>query len=116
MTKLSPHWITEKHIDFEYKKYLLLAWLQEVDKQFDQIRLYPPLAELIEHYRSAKALKDNKQQLSDSFTQKLQGFDTEKFKLLYDKISKEDSLMEEIENILEFSLPRLSFFKEREEC
>jgi hypothetical protein len=110
MTKLSPHWITEKHIDFEYKKYLLLAWLQEVDKQFDQVRLYPPLAELIEHYRSAKALKDNKQQLSDSFTQRLQGFDTEKFKLLYEKISKEDELMSEIENILEFSIPRLAHY------
>jgi hypothetical protein len=110
MTKLSPHWITEKHIDFEYKKYLLLAWLQEVDRQFDQVRLYPPLAELIEHYRSAKALKDNKQQLSDSFTLRLQGLDTEKFKILYEKISKEDRLMEEIESILEFSLPRLAHY------
>jgi hypothetical protein len=112
MTKLSPHWITEKHIDFEYKKYLLLAWLQEVDQQFDQVRLYPPLADLIEHYRNAKALKDNKQQLSDSFALRLQGLDSEKFKLLYEKISKEDSLMEEIESILEFSLPRLAHYLE----
>ncbi|HEV7231918.1 MAG TPA: hypothetical protein VGO45_11345 [Bacteroidia bacterium] len=106
MSKLSPHWITEKHIDFEYKKYMLLAWLQEVDQQFDQVRLYPPLAELVEHYRNAKALKENKQQLSDSFSQRMQGLDMENMKILFDKISKDDRLMEEIENILEFSLPR----------
>ena len=112
MNKLSPHWITEKHIDFEYKKYLLLAWLQEVDQQFDQVRLYPPLAELIEHYRSAKALKEGKQQLADSFPQRLQGFDPEKMKMIYEKIAADDKLMEEIESILEFSLPRFSHYVE----
>jgi len=108
MPKLSPHWITEKHIDFEFKKYTLLAWLQEVDRLFDQVRLYPPLAELVEHYRNAKALKENKQQLSDSFTQKLQGLDIENFKLLYEKAAADDNLMEEIESILDFSLPRFA--------
>jgi hypothetical protein len=108
MSKLSPHWITEKHIDFEYKKYTLLAWLQEVESQFDQIKIYPPLAELVEHYRNAKSLKDNKQSLSDSFTQKLQGLDMEKFRMLYEKAAADDHLMEEIESILDFSLPRFA--------
>jgi hypothetical protein len=108
MSKLSPHWITENHIDFEYKKYVLLAWLQEVDMHFEQVRLYPPLAELVEHYRSAKALKESKQHLSDSFSQRLQGMDLENFKVLYEKISSDDRLMEEIENILDFSLPRFA--------
>ncbi|HXC06651.1 MAG TPA: hypothetical protein VNZ86_17965 [Bacteroidia bacterium] len=106
--KLSPDWITENHVDFEYKKYILLAWLQEVDKQFDQVCLYPPLSELVEHYRNAKALRESKQHLSDSFQHKLQGFDLEKLRLLYDKISSDDRLMEEIENILDFSLPRFA--------
>jgi hypothetical protein len=105
---LSPDWITEKHVDFEYKKYVLLAWLQDVDKQFDQIRLYPPLSELVEHYRNAKALKDGKQHLSESFHQNLLGIDMEKLKLLYEKISTDDRLMEEIEQILDFSLPRFA--------
>ena len=109
---LSPHWITEKHIDFEYKKYMLMAWLQEVDAQFEQIRLYPPLAELIDHYRNAKALKENKQNLSDSFPQRLQGFDLDKFKVMYDKITEDDHLMEEIESILDFSLPRFAHYLE----
>jgi hypothetical protein len=107
-TKLSPDWITERHVDFEYKKYILLAWLQDVDKQFDQVRLYPPLSELVEHYRNAKALKESKQHLSDSFQQKLQGFDMEKFKVMYEKISSDDHLMAEVENILDFSLPRFA--------
>jgi len=108
MTQLSPHWITENHIDFEYKKYVLLAWLQEVDNHFEQVRLYPPLAELVAHYRSAKALKENKQHLSDSFSPRMQGVDLENFKLLYEKLAADDRLMEEIETILDFSLPRFA--------
>ncbi|MFI5148102.1 MAG: hypothetical protein ACHQRM_00095 [Bacteroidia bacterium] len=104
--KLSADWITEKHVDFEYKKYVLLAWLQEVDRQFDRVCLYPPLSELVEHYRNAKALRESKQHLSDSFQQRLQGFDLDKFRLMYEKISTDDRLMEEIEHILDFSLPR----------
>jgi hypothetical protein len=74
--------------------------------------LYPPLAELVEHYRSAKALQDSKQQLSDSFHQRMQGFDMEKFKVMYEKISTDDRLMEEIGHILDFSLPRLAHYVE----
>jgi hypothetical protein len=112
MSKLSPHWITEKYVDFEYKKYVLLAWLQEVESQFDQVRLFPPLAELIEHYRNAKALKDGKQNLADAFPSRLQGVDSEKIKLVYEKIATDSHLMEEIEAILEFSLPRFSHYLE----
>ncbi len=31
MADLNKNWLTEKYIDFEYKKYVLLAWLQEVN-------------------------------------------------------------------------------------
>ena len=52
MKKLSPDWITEKHIDFEYKKYVLLAYLQEVNMNFEKTHLYPFLADLVDHYRN----------------------------------------------------------------
>jgi hypothetical protein len=32
MNKLSENWISEGWIDFEYKKYLLLAYLKNVDE------------------------------------------------------------------------------------
>ena len=60
MATLSKNWITEKLIDFEYKKYLLLAYLQQVSGQFDETRLYPSLSELIEHYKNVVSLRENK--------------------------------------------------------
>jgi hypothetical protein len=106
MEKLNKDWITEKHIDFEYKKYILLAYLKHVDSCFRATRLYPPLAELVEHYRMAKLLKENKETLAAHFPRRLSGFDTEKFMLTYETLMSDDRLMSEIESILDFSLPK----------
>ena len=56
MGKLSDNWISEGWVDFEYKKYLLLAYLQDVEKDFKSVKLYPPLAELIHHYQKLENL------------------------------------------------------------
>ena len=68
MPSLSTNWITEKHIDFEYKKYVLLAYLQHVSAHFTENKLYPDLSELITHYRNVLSLKENKQTMFDSFS------------------------------------------------
>lgn len=106
MTQLSKNWITEKHIDFEYKKYVLLAYLQEVSKHFEITELYPSLAELVEHYRNVKSIKENKQNLFGSFSERIKKIDTEKLNIIYEKMVSDDTLMEEIESILDFSIPK----------
>ncbi len=103
---LSKDWITEKHIDFEYKKYVLLAYLKQVTEQFEANNLYPTLSELIAHYRNVIAIKDNTQQLKDSFPQRLEKLDMEKFMLSYKKILEDDSLMAELVSIIDFSIPQ----------
>lgn len=105
MGELSKNWLTEKHIDFEYKKYLLLAYLGDVKQNFNATRLYPWLSELIEHYRSALAVKENKQNLKKFFPQRLSGID-EKGQLSYENIMGDDGLMSELENIIEYALPQ----------
>lgn len=106
MERLNKDWITEKHIDFEYKKYLLLAYLAHVDECFRATRLYPPLAELIEHYRMARQLKEMKSSLSSQFPKTLTGLDTEARQVTWRNVVNDDKLMAEIESILDFSLPR----------
>ena len=106
MEKLSENWITESHIDFEYKKYVLLAYLQHVSERFDETRLYPALSELVSHYRNVKSLKENKQAMFDSFPEKLSEADFRQFKLVYEKLTQDDKLMQEIESIIEFSMPQ----------
>lgn len=106
MDRLSENWITEKHIDFEYKRYVLLAYLQHVSEQFEEVRLYPALSELVNHYRNLVALKENKKNLLDSFPEKLTQADLNNFKLVYEKLCEDDKLMQELQSIIEFSIPQ----------
>lgn len=110
MAALNKNWITEKIIDFEYKKYLLLAYLKEVSQYFDEKKLYPSLAELIDHYKQLTAIKENKQNLLGAFPQRMHKIDIEKFKIVYEKIIEDDALMSEIESILNYSIPKFEYY------
>lgn len=105
---LSPDWITQGLIDFEYKKYMLLAYLQYTKKQFDEVKLYPTLSELLFHYHNLIQIKENKQLLSEKFPKKLSKADFEKLKLTYTSIVKDDEMMQEIESVVEFALPKIN--------
>jgi hypothetical protein len=107
MRQLNKNWITEHHIDFEYKKYVLLAYLQHVSGHFTEQRLYPYLADLIEHYRDLRLLKDNKDQLYQQFPERLNGARLEEFRLVYEKLVRDDHLMQELNSIIDFSLPQM---------
>jgi hypothetical protein len=106
MSKLSDNWISEGWIDYEYKKYLLLGYLQSVNEQFKEVKLYPPLAELIRHYERLKNFNDTKQQLKLGFPKDLKGMDLEKKRLEYQQRLNDDELMQELHNIVEFALPK----------
>lgn len=110
MQSLNKNWITENQIDFEYKKYILLAYLQHVSDNFTEYRLYPYLSDLIEHYRNLKSLQGNKQHLYNMFPERLKGADLEQFKMLYEKLVTDDALMQEIESILEYSIPQMELY------
>jgi hypothetical protein len=113
MQFLNKNWITENQIDFEYKKYILLAYLQHVSENFTEYRLYPYLSDLVEHYRNLKTIKDNKQHLYNLFPGRVKSADFEQFKLIYERIVEDDTLMQEIESILEFSIPQMeNYLKE----
>lgn len=107
MKKLSENWLTENLIDLEYKQYILLAYLEDVEQHFKQQLLYPSLAELISHYRKLKTIKESTAQLFQSFPGQLTGLDFERFKLSYRRVVENDQLMEELERIISFSLPKL---------
>lgn len=106
MASLSINWITEKHIDFEYKKYLLLGYLQEVRRQFDSSKLYPWFAELIQHYKNILAVKGNKEYMQKNFLQRITGIDAATGKLIYDSLAADDELMQEVESIIDYAIPK----------
>lgn len=106
MKSLSENWITEGWIDFEYKKYLLLAYLQHVGGQFKEVKLYPPLAELIQHYSRLKSFEQNRDQIKSAFPKMLQGPDPNELKFTYKPLVIDDEMMKQLEEIVAFSLPQ----------
>lgn len=105
MKTLGENWITEKTLDLEYKKYILLAYLQDVDKEFCESKLYPALAELHAHYRNALAFRESKRNMEDHFPQRLGQIDLTHFRIKYEKVLEDDAVMKEIASIVEFSIP-----------
>ncbi len=105
MDGLNKDWLTEGLIDFEYKKYLLLAYLKKVARNFDENRLYPFLAELVAHYSNLVEFKRNKEQVAKHFPTKLTKIDLQKMTLQYEQIMNDDQYMEEIAQTLEFAIP-----------
>lgn len=103
MKTLSETWYAEGYIDFELKKYTLLAYLQEVNKYFNENKLYPQLADIIFHYNNLAALRENKKYLQEQFPKKLVGIQMERLQLLYEQMMEDDELMEELESIINYS-------------
>jgi hypothetical protein len=103
MKTLSETWFADGYIDFELKKYTLLAYLQEVNKYFNEAKLYPQLADVIFHYNNL-AFRENKKYLQEQFPKKLTGIQMEKLQLLYEQMIEDDELMLELESIIHYSI------------
>ncbi len=103
MKSLSETWFAEGYIDFELKKYTLLAYLQQVNKYFDEQKLYPQLADVIFHYNNLVAFRENKKFLQEHFPKKLTGIQLEKLQFLYEQIVDDNELMKELEEIINYS-------------
>jgi hypothetical protein len=104
MATLKNDWLTEGWIDFEYKKYLLMAYLQEVSNNFSAYKLFPDLSNVKGHYETASQLRKTKDQIVASFPKKLTGIDLKKKRFVYERFMESEHLAE-IDSILDYSLP-----------
>ena len=104
---LSETWFAEGYIDFELKKYTLLAYLQEVNKFFDQNKLYPQLADVIFHYNNLVAFKENKKFLQEHFPRQLSAIKLEKLQLVYEQMIEDSDLMKELEDIIIYAYNKI---------
>jgi hypothetical protein len=107
MEHLSKDWVTQGLIDFEYKKYVLLAYLKAVRSSFSRVELYPFLGDLVQHYRNLISIRENKLLLKDSFPKELSLEDLASLELTYKDIVNDDEVMGEIQAIIDYALPQL---------
>ncbi|WP_109696905.1 hypothetical protein [Chitinophaga deserti] len=108
MKGLSETWFADGYIDFELKKYTLLAYLQEINHCFHQNKLYPQLGDVIFHYNNLAAFRDTKQFMQQQFPKRLTSVDLQRLQLLYEQIVSDDEMMEELENIIQFALTEMN--------
>ena len=104
MKNLSKDWFVEGLIDFEYKKYVLLDYLKQVNANFNKTALYPSFSEVIYHYRNLMEYVINKNEITVNFPQKLDNVDFKRMKLEYKKMIEDDTLMSELKVISDFAI------------
>ncbi|MFN3405506.1 MAG: hypothetical protein ACK40G_15505 [Cytophagaceae bacterium] len=107
MKELNKNWLTEGLIDFEYKKYILLAYLKEVKSNFNSQKLYPFLSDLLFHYQNLLSIRENKQLIHENFPKQISRADFEKLQLVYEELVNDDKIMRELEDIIQYALPKM---------
>jgi hypothetical protein len=107
MERLPNDWLTQGIVDFEYKKYVLLAYLKTVKSSFGKVQLYPFLGDLVFHYRNLLAIKENKALLRESFPKEISLEEFQRLELNYRQMVEDDAVMSELESILEFAIPHI---------
>jgi hypothetical protein len=106
MKLLNKNWLTEHNLDFEYKKYVLLAYLKSVEHEFELQKLYPALNDLVEHYRNVILIKENSEQLNKKLNSNIKKIDLNRLKFIYDEIERNKGLLKELEEIIDYSIPQ----------
>ncbi|MEY3420508.1 MAG: hypothetical protein RIR48_793 [Bacteroidota bacterium] len=101
---LSPNWYMEPPIDFEYKQYILLAYLQKVDKSFMDKKLSPYLLNLENIVNELYVFK-TKFEITNADIQKNKYFFFEDNKKTDDS---ENILLVDIVEIVDFSIPQIN--------
>lgn len=104
MKSLSVNWFIEGSIDFEHKKYVLLAYLKEINQHFHSTKLYPDLNDLIFHYNNLLQFRENKSTLHRAFPERLTKADIDAVKLTYEKMIHDGPLMQQIELIINYAV------------
>lgn len=73
---------------------------------FNQTKLYPPLADLVQHYRNLNQYVQNRKNLYNNFKQEISSFDLEKFKVNYKNMVTDDEVIMVIDEIVNYSIPK----------
>jgi hypothetical protein len=107
MDNLSLNWFSEGLVDFEYKKYVLLAYLQKVKSSFEAQKLYPKLADLVSHYQNIISFKENQQIFLNQLPKEISTEALESLELKYKELTIDDSYINEIGQIIEFAIPNI---------
>lgn len=104
MIKLEHDWMTRGILDVEYKQYELLAYLQKIEKKFDELKLYPYYSDLIRHYHDLMTYKKTKESYKDNFPKALVDINLKDTTLTYEDLILDSDYILQIDELVDFSL------------
>lgn len=104
---LSNNWMVEGVNDFEYKKYILLAYLKKIRERFTKNELYPHISELIAHYNNLQRIKANQEVLQDHLPKTVSAIDLLRWKLVYETVPMDDDVVGDIFKVIDFAIPEM---------
>ena len=82
--QLNPDWFfSPGPIDFEYKSYILLDYLQDVDKMFEMNMLYPVFSDIEFHLKNLESFRTTRELIVNR-TKSIRKVDFDKMTILYD--------------------------------
>ncbi|RYF65836.1 MAG: hypothetical protein EOO39_24130 [Cytophagaceae bacterium] len=106
MKKLQPDWFTQNWLDAEYQKYVVMAYLQAVQKNFVEHKLCPDLPELRSHYDAGIRFSRGKGTLNAAFPKRVSRVTGPPPRIEYKSEVTDPSFMTEMDAIMDFALPR----------
>ena len=106
MKKLQPDWFTQNWLDAEYQKYVLMAYLQEVQQNFTDNKLCPDLPDLRSHYADSVNFSRGKGTLTAAFPKRVSGVAGPPPRIEYKSDVTDPAFMTEMDAIIDFALPR----------
>ena len=106
-------WLENGPLDLEYKQYKLLAYLKEVDQDWNQYLLYPHLTNVVEYNRLLNLISKNKSEIEELFPKEMVGIDLETKKIIYEvKQQPNEKMGEDIQEIIEWGISRLDEYSQ----
>ena len=103
---LSNTWFVEHLIDFEYKKYQLLAYLKDIRDNFSRSEIYPGLGELVEHYKNLISFRSQTKDIETRNNNHLVSIDWAHLQLNYTSTDQQQSeILMEINQITDYAIP-----------
>lgn len=104
---LPSDWLIRPRIDLEMKHYILLGYLQRVQRRFAETKLYPYLDEVELRLKELVDLKRSKAALSVDKKGELKGFDPKTGKPIHASVEQPGTL-DVIDELIGIALPKLN--------
>ena len=106
--RLDTNWILQEPIDLEHKQYVLLDYINKVDKDFDNFKLYPSFQELSVHIANLGSIKKRSKYIT--LNRKPEDIDDEILidDLKYHNLNYGEETKDEILKIIKYSESKLT--------